>query len=88
MMPGTRPVLEGRRAGDPGRSNGGVFLGLEGIAVKSHGGADAQGFASAVDVAHDMAQYDLRAMIRDMLRATETQRMSLSFAADVERNVA
>lgn len=37
---------------DPGRYNGGVFLGLEGIAVKSHGGCDAQSFASAVEAAY------------------------------------
>ncbi len=35
---------------DPRRVNGGTFLGLNGIAVKSHGGTDALGFASAVDL--------------------------------------
>jgi glycerol-3-phosphate acyltransferase PlsX len=30
-------------------------LGLNGIVVKSHGGTDATGFASAVDLAYDMA---------------------------------
>ena len=52
---------------DPRKVNGGVFLGLEGIVIKSHGGTDAIGFASAVDVAHDMAQHDLMATIRDLL---------------------
>jgi glycerol-3-phosphate acyltransferase PlsX len=41
---------------DPRRSNGGTFLGLNGIVVKSHGGTDALGFASAVDLAYEMAQ--------------------------------
>jgi len=41
---------------DPRRSNGGTFLGLNGIAIKSHGGTDAVGFASAVDLAYEMAQ--------------------------------
>jgi glycerol-3-phosphate acyltransferase PlsX len=40
---------------DPRHLNGGIFLGLNGIAVKSHGGTDATGFASAVDLAYDMA---------------------------------
>lgn len=40
---------------DPRRVNGGTFLGLNGIAVKSHGGTDAYGFASAVDLAYEMA---------------------------------
>jgi phosphate acyltransferase len=41
---------------DPGRVNGGVFLGVNGLVVKSHGGADAAGFAAAVDVAIRMAR--------------------------------
>ena len=32
---------------DPRKVNGGVFLGLNGIVIKSHGGADAEGFAAA-----------------------------------------
>ncbi len=40
---------------DPRQLNGGIFLGLNGIVVKSHGGTDATGFASAIDVAYDMA---------------------------------
>lgn len=44
---------------DPRKSNGGVFLGLNGIVIKSHGGTDAMGFASAIDLAVDMARNDL-----------------------------
>jgi glycerol-3-phosphate acyltransferase PlsX len=40
---------------DPRRYNGAVFVGLGGIAVKSHGSADAFGFANAIGVAIDMA---------------------------------
>ena len=40
---------------DPRQLNGGIFLGLNGIVVKSHGGTDATGFASAIDTAFDMA---------------------------------
>jgi phosphate acyltransferase len=40
---------------DPRQLNGGIFLGLNGIVVKSHGGTDATGFACAIDVAYDMA---------------------------------
>jgi len=40
---------------DPRRVNGGTFLGLNGIAIKSHGGSDAIGFASAIDLAYEMA---------------------------------
>jgi glycerol-3-phosphate acyltransferase PlsX len=48
---------------DPRRVNGGTFLGLNGIAVKSHGGTDAFGFASAVDLAYEMADSGLIARL-------------------------
>lgn len=52
---------------DPRRGNGGVFLGLNGIVIKSHGGTDAEGFAAAVEVAIDMARNDLKSKIeRDL----------------------
>lgn len=41
---------------DVRRANGGVFLGLNGIVVKSHGGADADSFAAAVEMAYDMVR--------------------------------
>jgi len=40
---------------DPRNSNGGVFLGLNGIVVKSHGGTDTVGLANAIDNALEMA---------------------------------
>ncbi len=52
---------------DPRRSNGGVFLGLNGIVIKSHGGTDAEGFASAVDLAYDMVREELLARIEKSL---------------------
>src|SRR5882672_9347472 len=65
---------------DPQKSNGGMFLGLNGIVIKSHGGADAEGFASAIDLGYDMVRYELLAkigqsMARDRL-ATETARLA------------
>jgi phosphate acyltransferase len=52
---------------DPNKSNGGVFLGLNGIVVKSHGSASAEGFAYAVDVGYEMVHYDLLTKINQML---------------------
>ncbi|MFT4077192.1 MAG: phosphate acyltransferase PlsX [Asticcacaulis sp.] len=40
---------------DPGASNGGPLLGLKGIVIKSHGGADAQSFANAIRVGLSLA---------------------------------
>src|SRR5690606_85703 len=55
-----RPAFDAlREKMDPRKSNGGVFLGLNGIVVKSHGGTDAEGLASAVDVGYEMVRYDL-----------------------------
>jgi phosphate acyltransferase len=48
---------------DPRKVNGGVFLGLNGIVIKSHGGTDAEGFASAVDIGYNMVRYGLLAKI-------------------------
>jgi glycerol-3-phosphate acyltransferase PlsX len=45
-----------RRKLDPSSSTGGIFLGLNGIVVKSHGGTDALGFAGALDMAIEMAE--------------------------------
>jgi glycerol-3-phosphate acyltransferase PlsX len=45
-----------RRKLDPRTLGGGMFLGLNGVVVKAHGGTDALGFASALDMAVDMAQ--------------------------------
>ena len=44
-----------RAAMDPRRANGGVFLGLNGIVIKSHGGTDAAGFAAAIEIGHSIA---------------------------------
>ncbi len=52
-----------RRRLDPRAQNGGIFLGLNGVVVKSHGSADAVGFASAIDTAIDMARADINARI-------------------------
>jgi len=65
---------------DPRKSNGGVLLGLKGIVIKSHGGADAEGFASAIDMGYDMVRYELLAKIGESLardqHASVTARMA------------
>jgi glycerol-3-phosphate acyltransferase PlsX len=50
---------------DTRATNGGVFLGLQGIVIKSHGGADSVGFARAVEIGHEVAGSDLLNRIRD-----------------------
>jgi len=53
---------------DPSSINGGPFLGLNGIVVKSHGGADARGFATAIRLAAGLAASDFVAQIDRNLR--------------------
>ena len=48
---------------DPRCYNGAMFLGLNGIAVKSHGSTDATGFANAIGVAADMVIENICAKI-------------------------
>jgi glycerol-3-phosphate acyltransferase PlsX len=52
---------------DPRRYNGAMFLGLGGIAVKSHGSTDAFGFANAISVAIDLKVNGFLEKIRDEL---------------------
>ena len=67
---------------DPGRVNGGPLLGLNGVVVKSHGGADAAGFANAIVVAADLARSDHAAEIeRNLVRLGDLMRQSEAEAA-------
>jgi len=67
---------------DPRRANGGVFLGLNGIVIKSHGGADAEGFAAAIDLGHGVVRDELLAKITAALgRSGKLPRQALGGAA-------
>jgi glycerol-3-phosphate acyltransferase PlsX len=55
---------------DPRRVNGGVFLGLNGIVVKSHGGADATGVAAAVRLAFKLAKSGFAAKLAARVAST------------------
>tara|TARA_R110002096_G_scaffold120749_5_gene261592 strand:- start:9283 stop:10374 length:1092 start_codon:yes stop_codon:yes gene_type:complete len=50
------PLKRFSRGIDPRRKNGGVFLGLNGTVVKSHGAADAVGIAAAITLAYQLAE--------------------------------
>lgn len=57
-----------RRRTDPRQYNGAMFLGLNGICVKSHGGTDAHGFANAIDVAIDLVRHGFNEKVKDELQ--------------------
>lgn len=56
-----------RRRLDPRRYNGAMFLGLNGICVKSHGGTDGIGFANAIEVAVELIRDGLNEVIKEDL---------------------
>ncbi len=56
---------------DPRRYNGAMLLGLNGIAVKSHGGTDALGFSNAIGVCHDLIVNNLNDSIKHELALFE-----------------
>ena len=59
-----RPAFQALRDKmDPRKSNGGVFLGLNGVVIKSHGGTDPEGYAAAIDMSYDVVRYELSAKI-------------------------
>jgi glycerol-3-phosphate acyltransferase PlsX len=65
-----RPALAAlRERFDPRRHNGAMFLGLNGVVVKSHGGTDALGFSWAVKVAADLVRQGTNARITEEMRA-------------------
>lgn len=66
---------------DPRRVNGGVFLGLEGIVIKSHGGTDAVGFAGAVEIGYAMVKQELQAKIRQTMEQSHESRAAAAILA-------
>jgi len=62
-----------KRRIDPRRVNGGGFLGLDGLAIKSHGSADATGFSAAVELAATMSRADV---IKRIAAQLETSTMA------------
>lgn len=62
------PLLRQLRAElNPAQYNGASFLGLQGIVVKSHGSAGADGFKAAIRRAAQDVEHDLPAQLRDRL---------------------
>lgn len=65
------PLLGGLKSRlNPQRYNGASLVGLNGVVVKSHGGADVEGFLAALQVALHEAQRNVPALIGNALPAT------------------
>ena len=61
---------------DPNNHNGAVFLGLNGVVVKSHGSANAKGVANAVEVAARLLEQDITNRIAEDLSAIDTESLA------------
>jgi len=66
---------------DPRSVNGGVFLGLNGIVVKSHGGTDHIGYANALNVAIGLAESSFLEEIDKTLEALHDEDDNIGFIA-------
>jgi phosphate acyltransferase len=77
-----RPSLRRmRKRVDPRSYNGAMFLGLNGVCIKSHGGTDALGFANAVDLTIRLVRDRVIDGIRedyDLMRAARPEVPSLA----------
>ena len=62
---------------NPSKVNGGVLLGLNGVVVKSHGGTDPEGYATAINLAADLAvsnyKDEVAAGLQKVLELTEAE---------------
>ncbi len=77
------PALKAMRQKiDPSAINGGPLLGLNGIVVKSHGGADAKGFGNAIRIGVDLARSDYLASVGAKLASLDDIMHALPPAAE------
>ena len=67
---------------DPSTHNGATLLGLRGIVVKSHGGAEAAGFAIAIERAYNEATHNLIAGLTERLTAQHAQSAKATNSTD------
>lgn len=77
-----------KRKLDPRNINGGVFLGLNGIVIKSHGGTDEVGFKAALSLAYEMARNRLIDKIGEGMRRFPALPAEASSAPEPEGNPA
>lgn len=77
----SRPIRRMRDRINPKHHNGAILIGLGGIAIKSHGGADEVAYANAIKVAAQMVSHGLQKQIEEKLH-----QLSLELEASQEVN--
>jgi phosphate acyltransferase len=84
MTPGLRKLKDRI---DPSSMNGGVFLGVNGVVVKSHGGSNARGVASAVNMAASLARKPFRDEVVETVNAVMSRQHRFADTQDAEKPV-
>lgn len=83
-LPFLLPVIWGvKKTMDPRKYNGAMFVGLNGLSVKSHGGADALGFSYAINNAAKLVRQDFVQTIRDEVEHVDLDELSQDILYDV-----
>lgn len=77
-----------RRKMDPRTVNGGVFMGLNGIVIKSHGGTDEIGYKSALGLAYEMARSKLIDKVGDSMQRFPIHKAAADLPPETEANSA
>ena len=67
---------QGQKTMDPRLYNGAMFVGLNGLSVKSHGGTDALGFSVAVSNAATLVRQNFVATIREEVEKVDLDELS------------
>lgn len=77
------PVLSIKKTMDPRLYNGAMFVGLNGLSVKSHGGTDALGYSVAVDNAIKLVRQNFVSVIKTELEKIELDDISQEMIYDI-----
>ena len=76
-------VLRVKKTMDPRLYNGAMFVGLNGLSVKSHGGTDALGFSVAVSNAANLVRQNFVSTIRCEIEKLDLDELSQEAIYDV-----
>jgi len=82
MIPGLRKLKDRI---DPSSMNGGVFLGVNGIVVKSHGSSNARGMASAISMAASLVRHSFLDEVAQTVNTVMERRRRFSASQEQER---
>ena len=82
-LPFLLPVMwKLKKTMDPRKYNGAMFVGLNGLSVKSHGGTDAIGYSYAIDNAAKLVRQNFVQTIRDEVENVDLDELSQDILYD------